>query len=241
MGQVTLLLLHLDGCDVIPPPPKEGQEPGPLPLPPSLSLSVPSPSPSPLSLSSFSPLSLPLFSPLSLPSFPSNSLHLWAALQVANEVIAPKTALEARHVVPGMWALHAALQRRGLEQRIRVKTPQHPGFLCDISPPSRRPMWCPPCGGPSPTSSALCHATRQASQPVSKPASQPASQLSPRTVTVSHRHNLRIPQYCTVQYSHRAVSCSALPPVPRLCAGSSLFLTTFPFWSLKYNPYSTVL
>lgn len=57
-------------------------------------------------------------------------------MQVANEVIAPETAPAARHVVPGMWALHAALRRRGLDQRVKVKTPQHPGFLCNISPPS---------------------------------------------------------------------------------------------------------
>jgi len=42
----------------------------------------------------------------------------------------------AKKVPAGMWALYNALKSNGLEKKIKVKTPQHAGFLTTSFPPS---------------------------------------------------------------------------------------------------------
>lgn len=57
-------------------------------------------------------------------------------VQVANEMVEPGSVDVAKKVPAGMWALYNALKSNGLEKKIKVKTPQHPGFLTTSSPPS---------------------------------------------------------------------------------------------------------
>lgn len=55
---------------------------------------------------------------------------------MANERIALESVSAAQSVVPGMWALYRALKSQGLEKRIKIQTPQHPGFIAEGLPPS---------------------------------------------------------------------------------------------------------
>lgn len=69
-----------------------------------------------------------------LPYYPQVNIK---AISVANERLQDTTGDVANHVVDGMWSLYYALKNHGLQDKIKIKTPQQPGFLRNTIPPSR--------------------------------------------------------------------------------------------------------
>lgn len=64
------------------------------------------------------------------------ALALFSHSQVANEKFQTDTGNIVDSIVPGMWNLYYALKTRGLDGKIKVTTPQHPGLLTTPYPPS---------------------------------------------------------------------------------------------------------